>query len=209
MRASPPVAPSRQVRAVTIPERARRLLDFWFAPEGDPEREKHRPIWFKSTPEFDAAVRGNFLADHERAAKGALSAWEAMPDSALALILLLDQVPRNIFRGDPRTYATDGTARAAAERALAQGFDQSLPPVWRAFFYMPFVHSEDLADQRRALALFAALPPDPERPGERRAARHHHDIIARFGRFPHRNAILGRPSTPEEISFLADPDSSF
>src|SRR5579863_5540725 len=103
-----------------LPERARALLDFWFAPEGDPEREQHRPIWFKSTPEFDAAVRANFLADHEQAAKGALSAWEAMPESALALVLLLDQVPRNIFRGDPRTYATDGKARAAAERALAQ-----------------------------------------------------------------------------------------
>jgi uncharacterized protein (DUF924 family) len=193
--------------AVAIPERVRALLDFWFAPEGDPAREKRRQIWFRSTPEFDAAVRDNFLADHESAAAGALAAWEAAPKSALALVLLLDQVPRNIFRGTPRAYATDEKARAAADRALAQGFDQKVPPVWRSFFYLPFHHSETIADQRRALALFAALPRDPDYPDDLRYTRRYNEIIARFGRFPHRNAILGRESTAEEIAFLADPDS--
>jgi uncharacterized protein (DUF924 family) len=193
---------------MTLPERARHLIDFWFAPEGDPGRTRYRPIWFRSTEAFDAAVRANFLADYERAAAGALAGWEAAPESALALVLLLDQVPRNSFRGSPRAYASDGQAREVAGRALARGFDQQVPPVWRIFFYLPFEHSEELADQRRALALFAALPPDPDRPDAMRAARRHYDIIARFGRFPHRNAILGRASTAAEIAFLADPDSS-
>lgn len=195
--------------SVQIPDRARALLDFWFAPAGDPAREKHRDLWFKSTEEFDALVRVNFLADHELAAAGALAAWEAEPESALALVLLLDQVPRNIFRGTPRAYATDPQARAAAERAMARGFDRKVPPVWRSFFYLPLHHSEDIADQRRSLALFEALPRDPDFPDDLRYARRYNEIIARFGRFPHRNAILGRPSTPEEIAFLADPDSSF
>lgn len=194
---------------VTLPGRARALLDFWFAPEGDPARERRRQIWFKSTPEFDLLVRDAFLADHEAAAAGALADWEAMPESALALVLLLDQVPRNVFRGTPRAYATDEEARAAAERALARGFDQQVPPVWRSFFYLPFHHSENVADQRRALALFTALPRDPDFPDDLRYTRRYNDIIARFGRFPHRNAILGRPSTPEEIAFLAGPGSSF
>jgi uncharacterized protein (DUF924 family) len=193
--------------AEQLPERVRQLLDFWFAPEDDSGRARHRDIWFKSTAEFDAAVRERFLADHERAALGALAAWEEMPESALALVLLLDQAPRNIFRGDPRTYATDAEARAVAGRALERGFDQKVPPVWRMFFYLPFMHSEDPADQRRALDLFAALPSDPARPEAMRAARHHYEIIARFGRFPHRNAILGRTSTEAEIAFLAEPDS--
>jgi uncharacterized protein (DUF924 family) len=190
-----------------LPERARALLDFWFGPPDDPLRERHREVWFKSTPEFDAAVRHGFLADHEQAAAGALAAWEAAPHGALALLLLLDQVPRNIFRGTPRAYATDPQARAAADRSLARGFDQTISPCWRIFFHLPFVHSENLADQQRAVALSAALPPDPERSASRRHGRPYVEIIGRFGRFPHRNAILGRVSTPEEIAFLAGPDS--
>ena len=189
-----------------IPERAQILIDFWFGPPGDPERENHRQIWFKSTPEYDGRLRELFLADYERAAAGDLAAWEAAPESALALVLLLDQIPRNIFRGSPRTYATDPAALAAADRALARGFDAALPPDWRKFFYMPFHHSENLADQRRAEALAGNLPkagdPDPERGGLRRYGQPYVDVIARFGRFPHRNAILGRVSTPEEIAFL-------
>ena len=191
-----------------VPQRAQVLLDFWFGPPGDPDREKHRPIWFKSTPEHDDTLRRLFLADYEEAAAGALAAWEAAPDSALALVLLLDQLPRNIFRGDPRTYATDQAALAAADRAMARGFDAAFPPVWRKFFYMPLHHSENLADQRRATALTASLPPDDraadERGGNRRYGLPYVDVIERFGRFPHRNAILGRPSTPEELAFLAE-----
>ena len=196
----------------TVPERAQAVLDFWFGPPGDPERENPRQIWFRSTPEHDDRLRDLFLADYERAASGALEAWEAAPESALALVLLLDQVPRNIFRASPRTYATDPAALAVADRALARGFDAALPPAWRKFFYMPFHHSEDLADQRRARALAESLPedrdPDPERGGLRRYGQPYIDVIARFGRFPHRNAILGRDSTPEEIAFMQEVRAS-
>jgi uncharacterized protein (DUF924 family) len=190
-----------------VPERAQALLDVWFGPPGDPERDNHRPVWFKSTPEHDDMLRRLFLADHEAAAAGRLDAWEAAPESALALVLLLDQIPRNIFRGDPRTYATDPAARAATNRALARDFDAALPPVWCKFFYMPLHHSEDLADQRRATALGASMPddrPPEERGGNRRYGMPYPKVIERFGRFPHRNAILGRESTPEELAFLAE-----
>jgi uncharacterized protein (DUF924 family) len=193
--------------APDLPARAEALLDFWFGPPGDPDRETHRDIWFKSTPEHDAALAGLFLADYEAAARGALSAWEAMPESALALVLLLDQIPRNIFRGTPRAYATDRAARAAADRAMRNGFDVRMPPAWRKFFYMPLHHSENTDDQRRSIVLLAAVPDDPARADNPRYARRYLDIIERFGRFPHRNAVLGRPSTPQELAFLEEPES--
>jgi len=191
--------------AATLANRATALLDFWFGPEGDPGREQHREIWFKATEEFDAALRREFLSDYEAAAAGALRAWEASPEAATALVLLLDQVPRNIFRGTPRAYATDPAARAAADRAIERGFDQLVPPAWRIFFYMPFHHSEDIADQRRSQALFNALPRNPDRRGSLRRYGHPYiEVIGRFGRFPHRNEILGRQSTPAEIAFMAE-----
>src|SRR5215831_14931752 len=116
--------------AAEIPRRAQSLIDFWFGPPGDPEREQHRQIWFRSTPEYDDRLCELFLADYERAASGALAAWERAPESALALVLLLDQIPRNIFRDTPRAYTTDPTARAVAYRALSRGFDAALPPDW-------------------------------------------------------------------------------
>ena len=196
---------------IAVPARAAALLDLWFGPPGDPHRETHRDIWFRSTPEHDERLRRLFLADYEAAASGALDAWEEEPLGALALVLLLDQIPRNIFRDTPRCYATDAKARDAADRALARGFDQALPPVWRKFLYMPFHHSESLADQLRAIALWDDLPDerdhrelrDPERGANRRYGMPYPEVIERFGRFPHRNAILGRPSTEEEIAFLA------
>jgi uncharacterized protein (DUF924 family) len=192
-----------------LPDRARALLDAWFGPPGDPEREKPREIWFKSTEDFDAALRRDFLADYEAAAAGALASWEALPEGALALVLLLDQIPRNIFRGTPRAYAVDPAACAAADRALARGFDRLVPLAWRRFFYMPFHHSEDIDDQHRSRALFEALPRDPDRAGSlRRYGRPYIEVIERFGRFPHRNAILGRESTPDEIAFLAERTES-
>jgi uncharacterized protein (DUF924 family) len=186
------------------PDRAKSLLDFWFGPEGDPDRERHREIWFRSTEEFDTSLRREFLADYEAAAAGTtLPSWGASAEGALALLLLLDQLPRNIFRGTPRAYATDAAARAAADRALERGFDQLVPPAWRLFFYMPFHHSENIADQRRSLALFNALPRNPDRGGSlRRYGCAYIEVIERFGRFPHRNEILGRPSTPEEVAFM-------
>jgi uncharacterized protein (DUF924 family) len=190
-----------------LPERARALIDFWFGAPGNREREQHREIWFKSTEEFDAALRREFLADCETAAAGGLGIWETSPEGALALVVLLDQVPRNIFRGTPRAYASDPAARAVAGRALARGFDQMVAPAWRLFFYMPFHHSENIADQRRSVALFEALPRNPDRRASlRRYGCPYLEVIERFGRFPHRNVILGRQSTPEELAFLADRD---
>ncbi len=186
-----------------MPERAQALIDFWFGAPGDPGRDEHRQIWFRSTPEHDSALRERFLADYRRAAAGELFDWEAAPESALALVLLLDQLPRNIFRDTPGAYATDPAARAVADRALGRGFDAVLPTNWRKFLYMPLHHSEDLADQRRSLELFEALPEYTGREGTRRYAARYIDVIERFGRFPHRNAFLGRQSTPEEIAFLA------
>jgi uncharacterized protein (DUF924 family) len=192
---------------VSLPDRARALLDAWFGPLGDPDRERHRGIWFKSITEFDDALRHAFLADLEAGAAGELRSWEALPEGALALVLLLDQIPRNIFRSTPRAYATDAAACSVADRALRQDFDQLVPPVWRLFFYMPFHHSEGLADQRRSVALFDTLPRNPDRRGAlRRYGRPYVEVIERFGRFPHRNEILGRGSTPDEIAFLAELD---
>ena len=190
---------------VTLPDRAKALLDFWFGPEGDPARDQHREIWFRATEEFDAALRQEFLADYEAAAAGTLRTWEASPEGALALVLLLDQLPRNIFRETPRAYATDAAACAIADRALERGFDQRVPPAWRIFFYMPFHHSENIADQRRSVALSNALPRNPDRGGSlRRYGCAYIEVIERFGRFPHRNGILGREATPAEIAFMAE-----
>lgn len=192
-----------------LPARAKTLLDFWFGPEGDPLRETRREIWFKSTEAFDSAVSAQFRGDHERAVEGALADWEAAPSAALALILLLDQVPRNVFRGTPLAYASDENARAAADRALRRRFDREFSPAWRTFFYLPFVHSEALADQERAIELFTAFAPNPDGSGPPAQVIRHHEIIMRFGRFPHRNAALGRKSSAEEIAFLTEPNSSF
>jgi uncharacterized protein (DUF924 family) len=188
-----------------LPDRAKALLDAWFGSRGDPGREQPREIWFKSTPDFDVGLQEAFLGDYEAAAAGELSSWEATPEGSLALVLLLDQIPRNIFRGQPQAYATDAAARAAADRALAKGFDRLVPLVWRPFFYMPFHHSENVEDQRRSRRLFEALPRNPDRAGSlRRYGLPYVEVIERFGRFPHRNAILGRESTLEEIAFLAE-----
>src|ERR1700723_1088967 len=134
-----------------LPARARALLDFWFGPAEHPECLHHKQIWFRSTPAFDAGVRENFAADHEAAAAGALTAWEEAPLAALALVMLLDQVPRNIFRSTPRAFASDRLALATTRRAMERGFDQAVPDAWRLFFYLPFEHSEALDDQQHGL----------------------------------------------------------
>jgi len=201
--------PANRDPVVKLPERAQALIDLWFGPPGDPGRGQPRKIWFKGTAEFDTALREAFLRDHEAAAAGSLRSWEDRPDSALALVLLLDQIPRNIFRDTPRAYATDEKACAAADRALEKGFDQRVPLVWRRFFYMPFHHSENIEDQRRSQALFEALPRDPDRADAlRRYGRPYIEVIERFGRFPHRNVILGRESTPAELALLAERQKS-
>jgi uncharacterized protein (DUF924 family) len=173
------------------PADADALIDFWV--EAGPKR------WFKRDDAFDARFRERFLALHERAAHGELDDWLDTPRGALALALLLDQFPRNAFRDTPRMYATDGEARRVAGIALDRRFDEQLPEALRNFLYLPFMHSEHLADHDVSVAKTAALPGDPHR-----YAVHHRDIVARFGRFPHRNAILGRASTPEEERFIAE-----
>jgi uncharacterized protein (DUF924 family) len=192
-----------------LPTRAQALLDFWFGPPENPELYHHKQIWFRSTPEFDAAIRAGFAADHDQAVAGALTAWEEAPLSALAHVMLLDQVPRNVFRSTPRAFASDHLALAATNRALARGFDQAVPAAWRVFFYLPYEHSEALADQQRGLDLLLALPPVPGRKGDGHMTRLHLEIIERFGRFPHRNAILGRASTDEELAFLIECEHRF
>jgi uncharacterized protein (DUF924 family) len=166
------------------------VLAFW--------RAAGAPAWFRKNDAFDADIRTRFLATHEAAAAGALTAWEATPEGALALVIVLDQFPRNMFRGHARAFATDPIARTVAHRALAQGFDQRVPAGERMFFYLPFEHSEDLADQERCIALFRAAG-DAD---NLKWAELHADIIRRFGRFPHRNAALGRTTTSEEQAFL-------
>jgi len=154
--------------------------------------------WFAKDEAFDAAIKARYLPTYEAAARGALTDWEATPEGALALLIVLDQFPRNMFRSDARAYATDALARNITERVLARGFDQRVAAAERLFFYLPFEHSETLADQERACALVRAL-------GDAdllRWADLHADIIRRFGRFPHRNAVLGRTSTPAEQAFL-------
>jgi uncharacterized protein (DUF924 family) len=170
------------------------LVDFW--------REAGFDRWFKADPAFDAACRA-FLPAYEAAARGALSAWEETPDGALALVLLLDQFPRNLFRGTPRAWATDAAALSAAERAIARGHDRAIEPALRAFLYMPLMHAEELAAQERSVALFAELGI----PVNLEAAHEHHGLIRRFGRFPHRNPVLGRPETAAERDYLAGEDA--
>jgi len=161
-------------------------------------REAGPSKWFAKDPAFDATCRERFLLTYEAAARGDLNEWELTPEGSLAVILLLDQFPRNMFRGTRRVYQTDPAALLAADRAIEKGYDQEFEPALRQFFYLPFTHSEELADQERSVSLNEAMG-DPE---ALKWARHHHDVIARFGRFPHRNEILGRETTPEEAAFL-------
>ncbi len=172
------------------------VLAFWMA---DPE------AWWKKDPAFDAEIRRRFLEVHAAVARGEHEAWRATPRGALAYVIVLDQFSRNMFRGTPESFAYDAQALAAARAAIDQGFDQQLPTDERIWFYLPLEHSEDLADQERCVALFQTV-------GNAyylQFAEAHRDIIRRFGRFPHRNSLLGRPSTPEEIEFLKQPGSSF
>lgn len=170
---------------------AHEVVAFWRA--AGPEK------WFRKDEAFDREFKERFLAAHEAAAAGKLASWGETPEGALALLLLLDQFPRNAFRGTPRVYATDAAARAAADAAIAAGHDQATETQLRGFFYLPFMHSEDLADLDRCVALSGPLGGETAR-----YAEHHRDIVRRFGRFPHRNAVLGRASTPEEERFLAE-----
>jgi len=169
---------------------AREMVAFW--------RDAGAGKWFNGGAEFDAECRERFLEAHFTAARREFAGWMDDAEGALALLLLLDQIPRNVFRGSAHAFATDGLAREIARNALDAGFDRRIDVPLRIFFYMPFEHSEAMADQDRAVALFTAMGDA----GYLDYARRHREVIARFGRFPHRNAAFGRTSTPEEQAWL-------
>ena len=180
----------------------RDILDFWFLPLGDPAHGQVRGIWWDSTPELDAEIKARFAALLDRAIAGALDGWAGSPDGALALILLCDQFSRNMHRRSARAFSGDAKAIEVARLALARFYPAAFPRDMRSFFYMPFQHSETLADQELACALFSALGSED---GTKYAIAHR-DIVARFGRFPHRNEVLGRQSTAEELDYLKTAD---
>jgi len=189
--------------------KVKEILDFWFGKPEDADYGKIRKFWFTKNREFDQEVRSRFLSVYQQAAAGQLDEWQTSPESCLALIILLDQFPRNMFRSQPQAFATDPQALGIAQYAITQGFDQQLLPIQRWFIYMPFEHSENLGHQRQSVELFSTLKDDPDCASGIDYAHRHLKVIERFGRFPHRNQILGRESTPEEVEFLQQPGSSF
>ena len=189
---------------------ARAVLDFWFLPPEHPGHGTYRAEWFRKDDAFDAAIRQRFGADVEAALS--VPAGAESDEALLACILLLDQFTRNIYRDTPRAFAGDVQALALSETLVAAGRDKNLTPWQRWFAYLPFEHSESLLDQERCVALFAALRREMQHEAFDNAhdyAVRHREVIARFGRFPHRNTILGRESTAEEIEFRKQPGSSF
>ncbi|HHQ4709363.1 TPA: DUF924 family protein [Aeromonas veronii] len=194
------------------------LLDFWFGDEADDvlRATRQAPLWWGKSSETDALLASRFGELAEAAAKGSLAHWADTPSGRLALILLLDQLPRNIHRGTPAAFAQDPLARNLCLKGLSIGADKSLSPLERVFFYLPLEHAESREQQVRSVSLFEALaaeqagtPAQATFAGFADFARRHQVIIERFGRFPHRNDILGRTSTPEEAAFLQQPGSGF
>jgi uncharacterized protein (DUF924 family) len=184
------------------------VLEFWFS-------EQVRPLWFEQNAAFDEEIRARFGANVAAAGVGDLDYWVRAVDSSLALVLLLDQFSRNIHRGTLRAFSSDARARTIAGTAIDRGFDRRTPLDRRFFFYLPFEHAEDAKDQARSVALFRRWAEEHRGAARERALEQmkyvlrHQEIVERFGRFPHRNAVLGRESTPAEIAFLQEPNSSF
>jgi uncharacterized protein (DUF924 family) len=184
------------------------VLEFWFS-------EQSRALWFEKNAAFDEAIRGRFEDTVRAAAAGELEHWERTAPGALALVIVLDQFPRNLYRGSARAFAADPRAREVADRAISRRLDQDIPLVQRHFFFLPFEHSESTGDQERSIALFQAWAEAHDGPArdqaleQMRYVHRHAEIVARFGRFPHRNEALGRESTEAEIAFLREPMSAF
>ena len=176
----------------------RDILDFWFLPLGHPDHGKARDMWWESTPLLDDEIKVRFGTLVELAVAGELDHWRKSPDGALALTLLCDQFTRHIWRKTARAFSGDARARDTARLAIARGYPLVYPTDMRLFFYMPLQHSEDLADQEFCCALFTSAGNDDYV----KYAVEHRDLVARFGRFPHRNDVLGRPCTPEELDYL-------
>ena len=193
-----------------MPPQAEAILQFWFGAEGSAEYASQRVEWFRKDAEFDALIAQRFGALIDAALRGQLASWAHAPQSALAQVLLLDQFTRNAFRDSARAFAGDERACAAAAAMVATAQDQALPALQRSFVYLPFEHSEQLSQQHESVRLFTALVQQaPELASMLDYAQRHRAVIARFGRFPHRNAALGRSSTAEELAFLAQPGSRF
>ena len=185
--------------------RAESILDFWFAPEPGSEAGRFRSRWFILNPEFDRLCKARFLTSYELAAHGRLEDWRNEPRSCLALVLLHDQFPRNMFRDTARAFKTDAKARELSRHAIASGFDRQVSPVMRMFFYLPLEHSENLEDQLESVRLARVLAAEnPDQAIVLKSAEEHLKVIRRFGRFPSRNHALGRQSTAEEMDFLKD-----
>ena len=184
------------------------ILDFWFGRPGTAEYGTTRDFWFRKDPALDATLRARFAAAIETALAGGFSDWTS-PRRALACIVLLDQLTRNVFRDTPRAFAGDAAALRLARELADRGDDRSLIAVERWFAYMPFVHAESVAAQERAVELFRRLRDETGLAEPLQWAEKHAAVVRRFGRFPHRNAILGRASTAEELAFLAAPGSRF
>jgi uncharacterized protein (DUF924 family) len=192
------------------PTEARHVLDFWFGSPDDPKYGQVRNEWFRKDPAFDLQIRQRFGTLIDSALTGELSGWAEAAPSALAQVIVLDQFTRNSFRDTARAFAGDARALAAAQAMVTRGQDRQLIGVQRQFAYLPFEHAEDLEMQRRAVELFGQLEQqEPALAGLKEWALKHQVIIERFGRFPHRNAALGRVGTPEEIAFLQQPGSGF
>ena len=181
------------------------IVQFWF---GNAPGER-RKAWFVKDPAFDAQISARFMPAYEAAAAGTLADWKNAARESLALIVLTDQFPRNMFRNSGRAFETDAMALATAKRVIDAGWDAKMLPVERMFVYLPFEHSESMADQDRSCALFAPLNAFPETSDAVEYSEKHRAIVKRFGRFPHRNAALRRETTPEEIEFLKQPGSGF
>ena len=182
------------------------ILEFWFGVPAGPSR----PQWFRKDPEFDAQIKTQFEAVYWAMVASPSERWLTTPKESLARIVVLDQFARNIFRDTPQSFAADAQALATAELAIERGYDTQLLPVERLFLYMPFEHSEDLANQDRSVKYFESLVAEaPDLASSLDYAHRHRTIIAQFGRFPHRNSILGRQSTAEELAFLQQPGSGF
>jgi uncharacterized protein (DUF924 family) len=181
------------------------ILDFWFLPKSHPDHGTNRPQWFQKNDDFDAEITARFLQTYEKARKGELLSWCDHKEGTLALILVFDQFPRNMFRGSPKSFETDAKALELARHMMSSGFFDQLQDFEKTFAVLPFEHSEDLDDQLKSVQLFKDFAADLQI----EYAHKHKVIIEKFGRFPHRNAVLGRQSTLEEIEFLKTPGSSF
>jgi uncharacterized protein (DUF924 family) len=185
------------------------ILNFWFGKPDEPNYGRSRKEWFVKDRVFDEEVRSRFLETYQKAASGELDSWQEYPLSCLALIIALDQFPRNMFRNTPQAFASDDRALQVAKYAVDRNFDKELLPVQRWFIYCPFEHSENLQDQQKSVELFTTLKDNPDSESAIDYAYRHLKVIERFGRFPHRNKILARQNTPEEEEFLKQPGSSF